>query len=143
MSATRWTLYGAAQEFDIHRETLGKRLLAQNILPGPDEKYSTGDICKAIYGDLDGEKLLKTREERIKIERENARDAKLLIPSEIVERVWSSVLIEYAQRVQNSDAPQQLKEELCEILTPATIDEYFSAAVESLEGSASSGSETD
>jgi transposase-like protein len=143
MPAVRWSIHAASQEFDIHRETLGKRLLAQSIVAGDDGNFSTADICKAIYGDLEGEKLLKTREERIKIERENATQAKLLVPSEVVERVWSSVLIEYAQRVQNSDAPQQLKEELCEILTPATIDEYFSAAVESLEGSASSGSETD
>lgn len=129
----RWTLRAASHDFDIHRETLTKRLALQGIVCGEDECFSTADICKAIYGDLDGEKLLLTREQRIKAERENATAAKQLIPADVVERVWSSTIIEFRQRVLGSGIDGQLKKELLEILTETTRDEYFAAAIKSLE----------
>lgn len=133
MSQIRLSLYAAAQEFDIHRETLGKRLNAQSIKPDEKNEYSIADCCKAIYGDLDGEKLLLTREQRIDKQRENARKAKELIPSELVQFVWSRTMIEYRQRVMASDIPRELKDELLEILSETTVDEYFEAAIKSME----------
>jgi len=132
MASTRWSIHKAAQEFGIHRETLGKKLEAQSIRPGKDKAYSTSDICKAIFGDLDGERLLLIREQREKLSREREKDERQLIPSELVERVWCATMIEFRQRVMVCDLPRQQKEELLEILTEPKIDEYFAAAIKEL-----------
>jgi hypothetical protein len=48
----RWTIQRASADFGMHRDTLAKYLRREGIQPGPDGKYSTQEIVKAVYGDL-------------------------------------------------------------------------------------------
>lgn len=124
----RWALGTAAKEFGLDPKTLSARLKARGIEVGVDGKLSTLQICEAVYGDLEGEKILKTREERIKLARENKTADRELLPTPEMIRIWSSVILEYRQRVLYAEIPQTTKEDLLAVLTEATIDEYFRAA---------------
>jgi len=68
----RWTKEQAASEFTINPRTLSNRLRQHGIEPGEDRKFSTTDICRAVFGDIDGEKLRLTREQADKLSLENA-----------------------------------------------------------------------
>ncbi len=45
----------AASEFDIHAATLAKRIKTAGIEPGTDGKWSTVQICAAVFGDMESE----------------------------------------------------------------------------------------
>ena len=65
----------AAKEFDIARETLGRRLGDSHQEPGPDGCYSTKQLTTAMFGDLYGAKLRTQNEqaEKLRIENEVSR----------------------------------------------------------------------
>ncbi len=131
--AIRWTIHAAAQEFNVHRETLGKLLISKSIAPGKDGHYSTDDITSSIFGDLEAEKTRLTKEQADITTLKRKQMEQDLVPLALVESVWSRTIIEYRQRVLASDLPQTLKEELLEILSETKTDEYFAAAIKDLE----------
>ena len=58
----RWGVETAATEFQINPRTLRKRLKALSLEPKRG-KYSTKQICAAVFGDMDGERLRLVREQ--------------------------------------------------------------------------------
>ena len=62
-TAQRWGLEKAAAEFGINPRTLSKRLKQYSIECGRDKMFSTKQICAAIFGDIDGERLRLTKEQ--------------------------------------------------------------------------------
>ncbi len=68
----RWTKEKAASEFGINPRTLTARIRKYGIESGKDGNYSTKDICSAVFGDIDSEKLRLTREQADKAAMENA-----------------------------------------------------------------------
>lgn len=77
----RWSKWRAAQEFGIDQKTLTGRITRYGIEEGKDKCFSTKQICDAIYGDIDGEKLRLTKEQADKLEIENAESRRQLIPA--------------------------------------------------------------
>ena len=77
--AIEWTLFRAAQEFGLHRDTLKKRLLGAGLSPDEDRVYSTRQICTAIYGDSHSEKTRLSKEQADKTALDNAERRKELI----------------------------------------------------------------
>ena len=53
----RWTQERAAQEFDINSRTLSGRIKQRNILPGDDHCFSTLQICEAVFGLYERERI--------------------------------------------------------------------------------------
>ena len=67
----RWTRNNAAMEFGISDKNLTLRLRRKSIKPGEDGCYSTKQICDAVFGDIDGEKLRLTKEQADRVAWEN------------------------------------------------------------------------
>jgi len=111
----RWSIYKAAQEFGIHRETLAKRLQAQSIRPGKDDAYSTQDICQAVFGDISGEKLRLISGQADAIEMENAKTRAELVSAkemmEIAERVFTAMaeVVKVASNLEHEDKVKLLE----------------------------------
>ena len=68
----RWTLEKAATEFGLDRTTLSKRITSSGITAGDDGKFGTLQICSAVFGDIEGEKLREKKFQADKIEMEVA-----------------------------------------------------------------------
>lgn len=68
----RWNLNRAAQEFDINQRTLSKRFKTCGIESGADGKWSTKEVCAAVFGDIDGERLRLVRAQADEKEISNA-----------------------------------------------------------------------
>jgi hypothetical protein len=68
----RWSINRASQEFNIDRRTLAKSLRADSQTPGQDEKYSTRQICSAVFSDYDVQRARKMTAEANIAERRDA-----------------------------------------------------------------------
>ncbi len=87
----RWTLTNAATEFGCARETLRRGFRQEGIdADAEDGRFTTAQVCKALFGDLDGEKVRLTRAQADKVEMENRERAR--------ELVEVSAAVELAQR---------------------------------------------
>jgi len=72
----------ASSEFGMDAKTLAQRIRKYGIDPGPDGRLSTRQICAAIFGDIDSEKLRLTKEQADKVEWENRINRKEYISGE-------------------------------------------------------------
>ena len=111
----RWTVEHAATEFGPDRRTLAKRLRDAGVVKGADGKYSTQDICRAIY-EAESARDAKDRQhtELLRVQTENARRER--IPIGLVEALWDAA-------IQGTAAA--LKAHKNKNLTPAKINEIL------------------
>ena len=96
----RWTTEKSASEFGIDRKTLTKRIRKAGIEPGDDGKFSTSQICAAIFGDKASEELRKTREEADKLALHNAEKRGQLVELSAVESAWQDIVVSIRTHIQ-------------------------------------------
>lgn len=86
----RWTKQKAATEFGLDSKTLTTRLRAEGIEADKDGRFSTQQICAAVFGDMYGQRLRLTREQADKLSIENSASRRELVPAgevlEVIER---------------------------------------------------------
>lgn len=121
----RWDGKRAQTEFDIDADTLSKRVKANGIMAGEDGKFSTMQICAAIYGDLESERTRLTKEQANIASLKKDEMLRRLIPAELVERVWMSVLSDLRTKITNTELPDRVKKEILTDLQNLPIEEYF------------------
>jgi hypothetical protein len=80
ITTIRWTVEKAASEFQIDRRTLTKRINGADIRPGKDGRFSTEQICSAVFGDYRREQLREMRARADKLEIENQCIRKERVP---------------------------------------------------------------
>ena len=128
----RWTLFAAAQEFNLDRKTLDKQLRAAGITAGDDYCFSTGDICRAVFGDLKGDLMrAQTRQANESADLTAVKKANLQrenIPAALVQRVWSAALVDIRQKVSYSGLTDHEKAELLHDLQGLDVEKYFTDA---------------
>ena len=110
-------------EFGQNRGTLTRLVRVAGIEPGGDGKFSTSQICAAIFGDKASEELRKTREEADKLALHNAEKRKTLVEAEAVYRMFQGVFISMRQTVLGSDLSDREKDELLNNLRALSYDE--------------------
>lgn len=77
--AIRWSITTASAEFGVARDTMRTAFRQAGQLAGDDERYTTKQICAALFGDLKAEKTGLTRAQREHWELENKQAAGLLV----------------------------------------------------------------
>lgn len=98
----RWSILKAATEFGVSRETVRKGLAAAGVKVVAKRKgdaFTTRQIAAAIFGDLDREKTLETRERRKALERENAEADGKTLTIESVQALYGEALLPVRQRL--------------------------------------------
>ena len=108
----RWTMERAATEFQINPRTLRQRLTAAAIAAGPDGRYSTKEIASAVFGDIQGERLRKTREEADNLALRNAEMRGELVSVTLVKQMVSEIILANKQTVLASQLEQEGKNEI-------------------------------
>jgi len=121
----RWTIQQAAPEFDIHSATLAKRIKTLGVEPGEDKKFSTKQICDAVFGNLDGEKLAKIKAERELLEIELAKERKKLIESDVAFRVWEGVVVSIRQIIKSSALSDTEKNSILQNLREIDVEKII------------------
>lgn len=96
----RWTIEIAAAEFGINPRTLSSRIKTNGIIPGKDRQFSTAQICQAIYGNIDGEKLRKATADADIAEVDRDKAFRQILPVSVVNRAWESIIIPAKEKFQ-------------------------------------------
>lgn len=110
----RWTQTMIAREFGMDSRTIGKRLAAAELKQS--KTLNTQQVCRAIFGDIDSEKLRLTREQADKIALENAEARKDLVPAKefqsVVTRGIGAMLtaINSASNIEREDKDKIIRE---------------------------------
>jgi hypothetical protein len=112
----RWTVEKAASEFQIDRKTLSKRIRGGDIRPGTDGRFSTEQICAAVFGDYRREQLREMRERADKLTLENQLTRKERIPLDVVMAVNTEVEQAIAGIIKASKLPVAAVNEIFEQL---------------------------
>jgi hypothetical protein len=129
----RWTAYEAACEFDIHRDTLSRRLKQAGIEPGEDGKWSTKQIAAAVFGDIDSEKLRVERHRANLLELEENERRRMLIPAHSVSETWGAMHVAIRTAIWNCDAPEADRRRWLGELRDLKIEDYFTTQNETTD----------
>lgn len=118
-----WTLSSAEAEFGLERHTIKRKLAEAGQQPDEKGRFTTRQLCLAIFGDLRGEqkKLVaaQAEEKRLKIEERRGR----LISIEDAEAVCNICATAIRQRIVNLPISKEERQKvLLEINGLAKID---------------------
>ena len=103
----------AASEFGINPRTLTNRLKTNGIIPNEkDKRYSTQQICKAVFGDIDVERLRKLTEEADKLALDNEKTRGGLVEIEAVYKHFQGLFVALRSRLLASSLTDEEKDEL-------------------------------
>ena len=113
LNLIRWKLNSASREFGIDAKTLAGRIRRQGIPAGKDQCWSTKEIVAAIYGDLEFERIRKTREEADQIAMENEESRGRLVDLEKFYVELAPVIEEVKRLVRSSNLSPVEQDEVC------------------------------
>ena len=108
----RWSIERAASEFGRAPRTVAARLKQSGQTQGEDGKFSTAQVATAIYGDLEGEKLRKTKEDADRLALANATARGELVDRQDFVRRLEPVVIQMKQRILGSGLTHAEQDEL-------------------------------
>lgn len=125
----RWTLEQAGAEFNKDARALAKRIRREGLEPGEDGKFSTAQICAAVFGDLHSEELRLTREQADEKEIKNKRSRMELLDAERVYRWGEALFIVIRQRILASSLTRDEQDGLLRDLQNVKYDDIRAALV--------------
>ena len=124
-ASVRWTVAAAAVEFGLDDLTLTKRIKTSEIVPGTDGKFSTRQICAAVYGDMDGEKLREVRHRANLLELQEQQLRRELVPVADVQRVWGAIVVAVRQYIWNCNAEETDRRRWLAELVDLKVEDYL------------------
>lgn len=131
--ALRWSVTRAAREFHVDFKTLAKRLTAAAVSPGPDGRYSTLEIARALYldgGDIDAEKLRKVRLECDLLQRKLDEADGRLLDADAVLRCWSQAVLNVRGTILALPLPEANRYAILDAITDIPLNAYVRQAIE-------------
>ena len=131
--ALRWSVTRAAKEFHVDFKTLTKRLTAAAVSPGDDGRYSTVEICRALYldgGDIDAEKLRKLRLECDLLQLRKDEAENRLLDADKVLQVWSQAVLIVRGTILALPLPEAQRFAILDAITDIPLSTYVREAIE-------------
>jgi hypothetical protein len=122
----RWTIERAGLEFRLTADTLRRALNQNSAEPGEDGCYSTAQVCSAIFGGLNEEKLLTQRQLTRKYLLENSIvEASVLNRAELMKGLAAIADAFVSRLMAATEIPRPLKEDLLGELSrwPVVLEE--------------------
>jgi hypothetical protein len=122
----RWTVEKAASEFNINPRTLAKRIRTDGTEPGKDGRFSTVQICAAVYGAIEAEKLRKIMIEADLLAIDKKERTRDVVPTAQVLKAWEVILVGLRQKIMFAEKlTEDEKREMLLDLQTIPVDEYF------------------
>lgn len=119
----RWSVNHAANEFDIDRRTLTKRLMSMGHQPDRKDTYSTRQIADAVFGDIDKVKLRLANEQADKLAIENEVSRGTLISVDDAAALNRRIAAAIKQKILGAGIPEADQNRILgEIQRLATVD---------------------
>lgn len=112
-----WTGERASAEFGINPRTLAARLKQTGATPDAQGRWTTKQVAAAIFGDLEFERIRKTRAEAEQIEKENAEQDGDLVDVEEFCKKYETTYVEMKRIILSSKLPEREKDDLLLLLS--------------------------
>jgi len=109
----------ASAEFGINPRTLSARMKQLSVLPADDGKYSTKEIARAVFGDLEMERIRKTSAEADQIEMENKTKAGELIDVAEFAKDYEAAALAVVRIVKSSKLTEDAQNEILQAMHDA------------------------
>jgi hypothetical protein len=135
----RWTLSLAAREFGLGEDTLRRKVAQALLLPGDDGRWSTRQICAAVFDDLDAEKVRLTRAQADKAELDLEERRKQLVSCDGVAKFCTGVATAIRQKLIVSSLPVDELDALLRELETMLLDGKVTESVFATEPNAQAG----
>jgi hypothetical protein len=97
-----WTQERAASEFGLNPRTLATRLKQSGAKPDEQGRWSTKQIATAVFGDLELERIRKTRAEADEVERRNSQTDGELVEKDEFCKKYETVYVEMVRIIRTS-----------------------------------------
>jgi hypothetical protein len=123
----RWTLEQAASEFGIDRKTLSNRAKVGGILAGEDSKFSTRDICRAVFTDGEAARASLAISQKENFDLRNRKLSGELVDPKQCQALWDAAVIALRQKIADSKLSDADKREILKDLQAISIEEYKSS----------------
>src|SRR5271165_2781732 len=108
----RWTIEKATVEFGLHRKTLTTKLREMEIEPAADGKFSTKQICEAIFDDASAERVRLLQEQSRRLKLANDKKAGEQADIETIYKMHEGIFIVCRQTVLGSNLSEEEKSQL-------------------------------
>ncbi len=121
----KWTLEVASSEFDINPRTLSKRMKQGGIEPAfEDRRFSTHQICAAVFGDMDGERLRLVKAQADQAELDLAKARSVVVEADQVLRVFEDIAVAIRQVIKNSGLSDVEKQECLRQIRELNVEDF-------------------
>ena len=104
-----WTLSLAGNEFGVDEDTVKRKLAQADIKPNAKGRFTTRQICAALYGSQHSERLELLRQQTEEKQLKNAERAGRLISIEDAEAVANRAAAAIRSRIMASTIPKDEK----------------------------------
>ena len=94
-------------------------------MPGADGKFSTRQICAAVYCGMDGERLREVRHRANLLELQEQQLRRELVPVADVQRVWGAIVVAVRQYIWNCNAEETDRRRWLAELVELKVEDYF------------------
>lgn len=118
----RWNLERAAAEFGTTRKTLSNRLLGTK--PDTDGRFSTKEICGAIYGDLEKAKIRLAEATAGRAELRLAKEKGAVVAIEDVAKAWGNITASVRLRIAETTLSEDEKVVILADLRDLSLRDY-------------------
>lgn len=114
-----WTQERAASEFGINPRTLAGRLKQSGAKPDNEGRWTTKQIAIAVYGDLEIERIRKTRAEAEEVEKRNLESDKALVDIDDFCREYETIAVEMVRIIRTAGLSETAEDALLAKLSEA------------------------
>lgn len=122
----RWTMSQASSEFGIDSKTLAKRIKSKGVMPGDDKKFSTADICRAVFSDGEAARAALAISQKTLVDLKTDLLSNVLCYRSQAAALWDNAIIALRQKVSDrTDLTAEQKQDLLKDLQKIPIDDYI------------------
>ena len=117
-----WNIERAAAEFGINRRTLSNWLIGTK--PDDDGKFSTKEICAAVYGDLEKAKIRLAEATAGRAELRLAKEKGAVVAIEDVAKAWGNITASVRLRIAETTLSEDEKVVILADLRDLSLRDY-------------------
>lgn len=131
----RWTVDQAASEFGLDRKTLAKRMKSTGVVPGKDSKFSTADICRAVFTDGEAARAALAVSQKEHYDLKNGKLSDRFADAELFQQISDGMVLILRQKISEAPIPEETKISILKEIQNIDVDEVVK------ENSKSNGSD--
>ena len=134
LDQVKWTIEKASNgEFPISNKALAASIRSLGLKPLIDGRwYSTGQICEAVFGSFELEKIREMKANADKLELQNAKTRGEIVSTDSVLRIYENLAVNVRQIVKHSGLSEVEKHEVLKNIRDLKIEDLMGGTTDEI-----------